>query len=145
MSDDEPCMRIPCKRTGASPMFECPNCDDYPALSAAEIEERDFGHLSAEVASGRNERAGRIAFQRTKAGQIRTVGSTELPGWICTCGHGCQSASGCLNGHWLMFNDHREVVGCHCGFVASPDDEGWGDSVVDHLVTDGARRWPDGE
>lgn len=36
--------------------------------------------------------------------------------------------------HWLMFNEAREVVGCHCGFVAADEDEGYGDSVVDHLL-----------
>ncbi len=35
--------------------------------------------------------------------------------------------------HWLVFNDAREVTGCHCGFRAQPDDCGWGDSVVAHL------------
>lgn len=36
--------------------------------------------------------------------------------------------------HWLMFNEKREVVGCHCGMEADPEDEGYGDSVVDHLL-----------
>lgn len=36
--------------------------------------------------------------------------------------------------HWLIFNAEREVVGCHCGFVAADEDEGYGDSVVDHLL-----------
>lgn len=36
--------------------------------------------------------------------------------------------------HWLMFNEAREVVGCHCGFRADAEDEGYGDSVVDHLL-----------
>jgi hypothetical protein len=36
--------------------------------------------------------------------------------------------------HWLMFNEAREVVGCHCGFQAADEDEGYGDSVVDHLM-----------
>lgn len=36
--------------------------------------------------------------------------------------------------HWLLFNEAREVVGCHCGFVADESDEGWGDSVVEHLL-----------
>lgn len=38
------------------------------------------------------------------------------------------------NEHWLIFNDGREVVGCHCGFEADNDSDcGWGDSVVEHL------------
>lgn len=37
--------------------------------------------------------------------------------------------------HWLVFNGKREVVGCHCGFVADLDSDcGWGDSVVTHLL-----------
>lgn len=36
--------------------------------------------------------------------------------------------------HWLMFNEARDVVGCHCGFKAADEDEGYGDSVVDHLL-----------
>lgn len=47
--------------------------------------------------------------------------------------------------HWLLFNQKREVVGCHCGFAADEDDEGWGDSVVEHLlgVDDGLSRFQD--
>lgn len=36
--------------------------------------------------------------------------------------------------HWLVFNEARGVVGCHCGFKAADEDEGYGDSVVDHLL-----------
>jgi hypothetical protein len=37
--------------------------------------------------------------------------------------------------HWLVFNDEREVSGCHCGFRADLDSDcGWGDSVVEHLL-----------
>jgi hypothetical protein len=52
--------------------------------------------------------------------------------------------------HWLVFSlmtgpgesdvaeahdTMREAVsGCHCGFPASTTDEGYGDSVVDHLI-----------
>lgn len=38
--------------------------------------------------------------------------------------------------HWLIFDDERRVTGCHCGFQADMDaDCGWGDSVVEHLMT----------
>lgn len=38
--------------------------------------------------------------------------------------------------HWLRFNEQREITGCHCGFVADAESDcGWGDSVVDHLLT----------
>lgn len=46
--------------------------------------------------------------------------------------------------HWLVVNVGREVVGCHCGFEAHPDDCGYGDSVVDHIyrvgLAEGAAR-----
>lgn len=37
--------------------------------------------------------------------------------------------------HWLKFDNFFEVVGCQCGFVASDSDEGFGDSVVDHIAS----------
>lgn len=36
-------------------------------------------------------------------------------------------------GHWLLFDGDRRVLGCQCGFPASPDDHGFGDSVLDHF------------
>jgi hypothetical protein len=36
--------------------------------------------------------------------------------------------------HRLKFNDERLITGCQCGFVADHDDDGYGDSVVEHLV-----------
>lgn len=36
--------------------------------------------------------------------------------------------------HWLKFGNERWIVGCQCGFVASEDDCGWGDSVVGHIA-----------
>lgn len=43
--------------------------------------------------------------------------------------------------HWLKFElrpDGRHwVVGCQCGFEAHESDEGWGDSVVMHLMAQG--------
>lgn len=36
--------------------------------------------------------------------------------------------------HWLRFDSDRLIVGCNCGFLADPDDCGWGDSVVEHLL-----------
>lgn len=45
--------------------------------------------------------------------------------------------------HWLTFHhdderDRQVVDGCHCGFGADVyEDEGWGDSVVDHLINVG--------
>ena len=35
--------------------------------------------------------------------------------------------------HWLLFTGRR-VTGCHCGFLAAESDEGYGDSVVRHLM-----------
>ena len=32
-----------------------------------------------------------------------------------------------------MFNAKRYVVGCHCGFVVAAEDDGYGDSVLDHF------------
>jgi hypothetical protein len=35
----------------------------------------------------------------------------------------------------MLFNDKREIVGCHCGFKAVDEEDcGWGDSVVQHLL-----------
>jgi hypothetical protein len=39
--------------------------------------------------------------------------------------------------HWLIFNDAREILGCHCGFDADEGDCGYGDSVVTHLLEQG--------
>ena len=36
--------------------------------------------------------------------------------------------------HWLLFDADHKVTGCRCGFAADPGDEGWGDSVVEHLL-----------
>lgn len=41
--------------------------------------------------------------------------------------------------HWLLFNPHRRIIGCHCGFVALADDEGWGDSVIEHIAEEAAK------
>lgn len=41
--------------------------------------------------------------------------------------------------HWLIFNSARQITGCACGFAADVDaDYGYGDSVVDHLLAEGA-------
>lgn len=40
--------------------------------------------------------------------------------------------------HWLIFDNERHVTGCHCGFPADPGDDGYGDSIVMHLLTIGA-------
>lgn len=37
------------------------------------------------------------------------------------------------SGHWLKFNPFKQIIGCHCGFVASQDDNGFGDSVLEHF------------
>lgn len=42
-----------------------------------------------------------------------------------------------MHTHWLTFASTGEVSGCHCGFRADPDDEGYGDGVVRHLLTVG--------
>jgi hypothetical protein len=46
--------------------------------------------------------------------------------------------------HWLVMDGDRRVVRCHCGFPAPPDDDGYGDAVVDHIyrigLAAGARR-----
>jgi hypothetical protein len=44
-------------------------------------------------------------------------------------------------GHWLTFAENRDIVGCFCGFTVSEDDDGWGDSVVKHLLAVG---WEEG-
>lgn len=43
-----------------------------------------------------------------------------------------------VSDHWLMFDAARQVTGCHCGFEADMDSDcGYGDSVVDHLLSVG--------
>jgi hypothetical protein len=46
-----------------------------------------------------------------------------------------------MDKHWLIFGVHegrRAVVGCQCGFQADVESDcGYGDSVVDHLLTAG--------
>jgi hypothetical protein len=37
--------------------------------------------------------------------------------------------------HWLRMDDERQIVGCHCGFMANENDCGYGDSVLKHVVT----------
>ena len=44
------------------------------------------------------------------------------------------ATGGEIRRHWLIFNDAREVVGCHCGVAADAGDEGYGDSIVAHLI-----------
>jgi hypothetical protein len=39
-----------------------------------------------------------------------------------------------LVSHWLRFDEGRYVTGCQCGFVAYDEDEGYGDSVIAHIV-----------
>lgn len=39
-----------------------------------------------------------------------------------------------LSRHWLMMNDDREITGCMCGFPASPEDAGYGDSILKHIL-----------
>jgi hypothetical protein len=39
--------------------------------------------------------------------------------------------------HYLIFNYVRQITGCGCGFVAHPDDHGFGNSVVQHLLEQG--------
>jgi len=36
--------------------------------------------------------------------------------------------------HYLIFGPFREITGCACGFLASTDDHGYGNSVVEHLL-----------
>lgn len=36
--------------------------------------------------------------------------------------------------HWLIVDDDRRILRCRCGFVAFDEDNGYGDSVVDHLI-----------
>lgn len=42
--------------------------------------------------------------------------------------------------HWLKFaRENRAITGCHCGFSADPGDEGWGDSVIEHIAKEAAK------
>lgn len=45
--------------------------------------------------------------------------------------------------HWLVFglrpDGERSVTECACGYEASPDDNGYGDSIVKHLIELGTR------
>ena len=41
--------------------------------------------------------------------------------------------------HWLRMNVGRAIFGCHCGFEASDDDAGYGDSVIYHIVRETLR------
>jgi hypothetical protein len=49
-----------------------------------------------------------------------------------------RQARGEAEQHWLIFDNERHVTGCHCGFPADPGDDGYGDSIVMHLLTIGA-------
>jgi hypothetical protein len=48
-----------------------------------------------------------------------------------------RQARGEAERHWLIFDNERHVTGCHCGFPADPGDDGYGDSIVMHLLTIG--------
>jgi hypothetical protein len=37
--------------------------------------------------------------------------------------------------HWLHFDHNGGIDKCGCGFLAEPDDNGWGDSIVEHFAT----------
>ena len=40
--------------------------------------------------------------------------------------------------HYLIFNYTRLITGCGCGFQAHPDDHGFGNSIVAHLLEQGS-------
>lgn len=54
-------------------------------------------------------------------------------------GRALQGRRGFEDQHWLTFGtsnrfEGSRVTGCHCGFVAAEEDEGWGDSVIRHIA-----------